>query len=488
MPMLFHLENEIYDTMIVPSDWRFSAAITGLMRYFTDQHMEGRYAVQYHSVPEQDFDDECLLFYWSDLTENRYLQFVTHFFRDDLPLCQLKELLEVPRKLSDDEIESANGLLAFNAIMKKVFPKVKYTEENRESIRQRLMEQADSLIKETYRNKKNLYANFANPNCLGKDSDDVCRLWGYYVDVSRKGKSLGYGFDKNKMTVQDSLIFDFIPFAFQGGREQYFIHNNLSIREMVALNDQFHVLAEKMESDAKKENKLLNDRKIFWSFITKLMSVQAFDVEVIAKNLDEGFFRPLFVRRESVEILKQLAKRTENDKQIYDAFTWSYTPDNGKTYLDIQKITIESVLNLNVLDSWIEYFLREELHDKSRNFDYLIHCWIGINLQIRHGGGKENMRKEAKSAYQCAQKVRAQLKGKDKQNKLDMYITKLTSSVISHDYQQVCDILLQLSNYTGIYFNFAYSLYEDFEENKDIIYTFITALRRTPVEEADGQA
>ena len=39
-------------------------------------------------------------------------------------------------------------------------------------------------------------------------------------------------------------------------------------------------------------------------------------------------------------------------------------------------------------------------------------------------------------------------------------------------------ILLNLSNYADEPFDFAYDLFEDFEKNKELAYTFVTALRR----------
>jgi len=44
------------------------------------------------------------------------------------------------------------------------------------------------------------------------------------------------------------------------------------------------------------------------------------------------------------------------------------------------------------------------------------------------------------------------------------------------DYDRCCQILLQLSNYSGVTFDFVYNLFEDFDKNKDVIYTFINAL------------
>ncbi len=84
------------------------------------------------------------------------------------------------------------------------------------------------------------------------------------------------------------------------------------------------------------------------------------------------------------------------------------------------------------------------------------------------------MKERLKGAYACSKKVAEVLE----KNKLDSYRQKLTSSIIFKDYDRVCQILLQLSNYSGIEFGFVYDLFDDFEENKDLAYTFINALSK----------
>lgn len=84
------------------------------------------------------------------------------------------------------------------------------------------------------------------------------------------------------------------------------------------------------------------------------------------------------------------------------------------------------------------------------------------------------MKDRLKGAYKNAKQVAEVLEI----NKLDSYKQKLTSSIIFKDYDRVCQILLQLSNYSGVEFGFVYDLFDDFEENKDLAYTFINALSK----------
>lgn len=84
------------------------------------------------------------------------------------------------------------------------------------------------------------------------------------------------------------------------------------------------------------------------------------------------------------------------------------------------------------------------------------------------------MDKQMKSAYKSAKKVMAEIP----ENKVDSYKQKLISAITFKDYERFCEILLQLSSYSGVVFDFAYDLFENFEGNKNIAYTFINALNK----------
>ena len=84
------------------------------------------------------------------------------------------------------------------------------------------------------------------------------------------------------------------------------------------------------------------------------------------------------------------------------------------------------------------------------------------------------MKDKLKGAFACAKKVAVSIE----QNKIDSYRQKLTSSIIFKDYDRACQILLQLSNYSNVEFGFVYDLFDDFENNKDLAYTFINALSK----------
>ena len=78
------------------------------------------------------------------------------------------------------------------------------------------------------------------------------------------------------------------------------------------------------------------------------------------------------------------------------------------------------------------------------------------------------MKQSLKSAIACAKTV----SGRIPDNKLKSYRAKLTRLLDARNYDKFCQTLLQLSEYSGVAFSFAVDLFEDFESNKDIAYTF----------------
>lgn len=128
---------------------------------------------------------------------------------------------------------------------------------------------------------------------------------------------------------------------------------------------------------------------------------------------------------------------------------------------------MECILNNTLLDDVIDLLLKEK-----KNY-YTVYQLININDLIR--GEKIMDDKIRKIIHACANEVR----NKIPENKLESYRQKLTSSIIFKDYDRVCQILLQLSGYSDVYFSFADELFMDFEKNKDIAYTFINALGKS---------
>ena len=431
-----------YNRIIEPLDWRYSAAIVGLSKYLTYFKEDG---------VEFSITNNSLAFHSEDITEKRYLQFVEHYYDDGLQYRKAEKMLQTG-DIQENQIKIIDSLLHENAILKKIFKNIKFNGENREQVLNIIEANRENLIKETYRTKKNMYANYANTNLLFSDDQERCRLLGYYVDGNRKSKAISYNFDVKTFVGNDESIFDFIPFAFLGDRESFFINDSFSVEKLIHINIDFEkrvIKSVRQDGVTRKDT-----RKILFKAIQETADFLNYDVEVILKDCENEFYETLFIRKKSIDILREF--------KIYDPFCISYKV-NDNYYINIQKEVLNCILNLLRTDRLIELLLNKE-------YDYLVSQLIKLNVLICGGG--ERMNKSMKRAYACAKEVVKKLP----ENKLSSYRQKLISSIIFKDYDRCCQILLQLSNYAEVPFEFAYDLFENLEDNKDIIYTFINAL------------
>lgn len=443
------IEDDKFDTCVEASDWRYAAAIVGLckyLRYFGDEN------------ESYEITEECLKFRSSDITKEKYLQFVEAEYGDELQYRRLENIL-LRGEYSEDSMKVANELIKGNSINKKVLGKVKFDGTNQEEILELIRVNRNDLIKETFRNKSNMYRNFANTGQLFEDRKSCCRLMGYYVDGGRKSKSVAYNFDVSTFQFEDDNLFDFIPFAFCGDREVFFINDNYTIKQLNATNRKFkHFLQEEI---VRSEGKSKDARKVLFRSIQEAADFVDFDTEVIIKDRDTAYFETMYIRKESIQILKAI--------KVYEPFCFSIKV-NDNFYINVQKKVMDCILNLVRTDEVIELLLKQNKDNRRTNAEFIISQLIKINGLI--DGGGERMKQSMKIAYACAKEAVKRLP----ENKRDSYRQKLTSAIVFKDYDRYCNILMNLSNYTDVNFDFAFDLFEDFEKNKDIAYTFVNAL------------
>lgn len=451
-------DNEKFDRKLEPSDWRFSASILGLIEYFESID------------PLNDFheiEDDFILYNSNAIAKEKYLNFVERKYGQDLHHKFVEDRIKYFSKTDNDEIDlekikEINEKLSGNTIMKKVFKKIKFDGDNKDEILSLIESNREELICETFRNKKDMYANFCNTNQMFNDDQNYCRLLGYCIDAGKKGKSIGYSFNANSFAGQDICEFDFIPFAFINDRESIFINDNYEINRLSTAKT---ILETKIKNDSNTEVKYKSARYFLFKGIIESSDFIDYDVEVIVKNRDKDYFETLYIRKPSIEILRAIGK----SKIDYNSLCFSYKITDDY-YIDIYRKVIDSILNNILLDEIIDLLLKD-----NRN-NYKINQLLKINDLIR-GGAIMNSKKvlDAKTVskiHACAKSV----KGKIQENKLESYRQKLISSIIFKDYDRVCQILLQLSQYSDTYFSFADDLFIDFEENKDIAYMFINSL------------
>ena len=453
------LENNTdFNVKLEPSDWRFSAAIVGLLEYF-----------EYIDTLETSYkvEDEYILYNSELITKENYLKFVEKKYGENLHHKYVELNLEHYNQDNNENdntyiIKSINEKLSGNTIMKKIFKKIKFDGTNRDEILSLVNKHREELILETFRNKPDMYKNYCNTNQLFNENQKYCRLVGYYIDETKKGKSTGFGFNMSSFVGQDIQEFDFIPFAFINDRESLFINDNYEINRLTSAKQVFQ---EKIKADIENlelENKYRGIKYSLFKGIIESSDFIEYDVEVIVKDRDKDYFETLYIRKQSIDILKKINER----KIDYNSLCFSYKI-NDNYYIDIYKKVMECILNNTLLDDVIDLLLKEK-----KNY-YTVYQLININDLIR--GEKIMDDKIRKIIHACANEVR----NKIPENKLESYRQKLTSSIIFKDYDRVCQILLQLSGYSDVYFSFADELFMDFEKNKDIAYTFINALGKS---------
>lgn len=450
------IENENFDTKMETYDWRYSASIVGLIKYFN-------YLVDKGYAAESDLyqiEDDVLLYNKESITEERYLLFVEYYFQEYMHHRDIEKILS-DDELTDEQIKLVNLKLKSNSIMKRVFKDIKFSLENKEIILNQIKGNRLLLIKETYRSGRSLYANFANINSLFQDVGSICRLQNYNIDTGKKSKSISYNWDFKIYNFEDEKEFDFIPFAFSKSYESFFINNNYSIKQLFNTNNLIS------NSD--------NPRSTLFSELKNSADFIDFDVEVITKNRDKDYFETLYIRKDAIRIFSKIKN--------YKAIKIKYrVNENYNRYLE--KEVSDSILNNIKIDALIEMLLKPKQDTakyKYPNYSYNIKTLIEINTLI-YGGDK--MDKQMKSAYASAKRVMKEIP----ENKVDSYKQKLISAITFKDYDRFCQVLLQLSSYSGVVFDFAYDLFGNFDENKNIAYTFINALNKESNKDNGGKA
>lgn len=431
-----------FDFRIETSDWRYSAAIVGLKKYFDYLHNKNKI----DKTDAYEIDDDVIKYNSTYINEEDYFLFVEDFFKEAMHHIKVEELLQ-KEELTEDGISKVNEKLKANAIMKKIFSKITYSEENKNKIINLINNNRITLIKETYRSGQSLYSNFANGSLLLSTDNKVCRLQGYYVDTGRKLKSIAYKQDSGTFEFEDDMVFDFIPMAFSKTYDSFFINNNTSVKNL--------------ENSVKLLKNLINNenpRETLFGKMKESVDYIDFDVEVIVKNRSEDYYKTLFIRKKAINIFKNL----ENYKGLQFAYKTKDTK-NPKRYMESE--IVDAILNDVRLDSTIEMLIRSE-----DNYNFNIKTLIEANILIY--GGNEKMNKDMKSAYGAAKEVAEKLE----ENKLRSYRQKLISAITFKDSSKVCETLLQLSSYSGVQFKFVYDLFENYDENKNLIYTFVNAL------------
>ncbi|NSG58722.1 type I CRISPR-associated protein Cas8a1/Csx8 [Anaerostipes hadrus] len=450
-----------------PFDWRYSTAIVGLRKYLEWLGTE---------EPELIITEDTLEYNRKYLNKSEFLKFAEYYFKDDMHHIEIENKLK-EKNPTEDQINIVNEKMKANTILKNKFKKIKFDGHNQDEIQNIIDQNREEIICETFRNKNNLYKNYCNPNQLFKDKQECCRLNGYYIDMPKKGKSISYAFDKSNYVGNDIPEFDFIPFAFSGCREKFFINDNVDLNRLQKTNNQWTRTVKSQMEEAKQKNERVNTKRIFIDCLIEAKDFLQSDIEIIVKKPERAYFETLYLRKESLEILK-------NMESYYKAFCFSIKISDDY-WINILNEVFDAVVNFTLLDNLINKLLKDS---REGGNSYVISKLLKVNVEIKKGDKK--MKNTMKAAFACAKQIVDKKDGNKPRvsdTKLKSYCTKLINAIILDDYDQFQKILINLSNYAEVPCGFAYDLFEDFEGNKEIAYTFVNSLNRYKNNNQEGK-
>ena len=460
-------ENSIsYNSRIEPSDWRYSAAIVGMIRFFDDREIayssKGRYL--YYNF--EDIHNES-----NDLEgDKNYLLFAEKWFSDKMHHKELGIRLG-QSEFTEEQISEINKILSVNiVVMKEVFKGVKFDGTNKKQIEQLIEDNRLKLIKGIFSNANSGYKKFINNSKYRSESGEVCRLLGFCVDTGRKTKSIGFCFDKESRTFNDEVEFDFIPFAFSQSGSSIFINNNTSIKYLLQSNGEMNYFLKQQFENQKTWN------SVFYSYSEGAGFID-YDVEVIVKNMETDYYESMFIRQPAVKIFKNIADNRDFSDSLANVFK-RHIKVNDNYYINVMQEVTDSILNELSLDDLIERLMKLEYDTESNTPEtFCLSRLIYIN-EIIYKNMEGNMEKtpEFKGSSAAASQVVQYFISNRQENKIKGYQQRLANTLISKDYDRFVEIMLQLSSYTEVPFVFMHKLIQDFEANKNLAYNFINSL------------
>ncbi|WP_372713936.1 type I CRISPR-associated protein Cas8a1/Csx8 [Ilyobacter sp.] len=463
------LENKKLDTRFHMGDWRSSASVLGIKKYFEYLKSQG-IETEYRA----ERNDDYIEYNEGDITRERYLDFAEHHFSEEMHHTRLKNLLKdsQDRELNEVELKIFNEKIKGNTVMSKYFKGC--TIADKDKIDKILEENRYDIIENTFKNGMSQYRNFCNPNSFLSDGNKTCRVNGYSIDMGKKGKSAGYMQDMNAYVWEDYKEYDFIPFAFTTTWEAFFINNNYNIG---TLESTYNKLQRTLKAKKEYDGKQSKVKSALFEFNQESATFVDYDVEVIKKDRNNDHFETIYVRDESIEIFKQIGER-------YKGIQFSIKVTD-KYYIKVEDEVVNAILNLYKLDTLIEKLIKMETNVYNLvDVNFYIYETLKSEEQRERNRDKledgETMKDRLENARKTGWAVKNALNSRSNgSQKVKSFKNKLISAISFRDYDAFNLTLMKLSDYSGIIFDFAYELFDNFEENKNLAYAFINALNES---------
>lgn len=450
-----------YDTLIQPTDWRYSAACLGLHRFLTYSGFD----FMLLNDCEDTFNEaihgfDGILYHSSDLTEENYLLFAETFLSKfkGMPHIEVLKRFNGKEHLTDYEEKDIKTLNKMIKELKLTDNELKFDGENKDVFIKQINDNRLDIIRKCLYTFYQKYCRDIRNKSIFYNGYKTCRINGYWIDEPKKSNSLGFCFDKNSFTFEDVIEFDFIPFAFSNSEmyETYFVNNNYSIKDLVNTN---RILSKRLRDNEKK-----NPKTRLLSVIQQADDFINYDVEIIVKNRDNDFYNTMFVRAERLRALKQL-----KDKSL--SFTYKIAEDY---WLNLEREVYERCLNNVLLDDLIERMFKIILDSEvnKTTVRFRINTLVDINVSWKGSMIMSELENAKKLGYVVSQRL-IEKRGK---NKISSYQQRIISALVAHDYDRVKEVLLSLSAYSGVEFAFFYKFLEDAEQYKDLAFAFASSL------------
>lgn len=457
--MIEILENNKYNRRITPSDWRYSAAIVGMNAFFTFCYIKTGERINYHLTEDymeynfEDVDlnnpDQNVYHMFLDFVQERYSKYLSHCILESI----VTRYVNPDKDMPEDTLKVVKERLKNPTICKKVFKDIKDPKSQKEEILDLIEKNRYELIAETYNKAKSMYIQFIHDGSFRKSKKDmkgISRLDGYYVDLGKKKKSLGYNFEFNNSIFNDEFEFEYIPFAFTNTRKAYFINCSVDCRLLCKTYD---TIQKKVEEEA--QNRNIPEASV----LKHISDYLKYDVEIITKEIDKTY-ESLILRKQAIDIFQSIPSNI--------VASLKRKMKCGDDYIDVSGKVAEAIVEKIRLDDFILQAMKETLSKE------VILNIIDINIKIY--GGDEKMEKNTYIAKCKAEEVVQVFIKRNTKNKITSYRQKLIAALNFKDYEKFNTILLQLSSYSGVSFDFAYELFDDFSGNKNTAFAFVNAL------------
>lgn len=534
---VFKFGDKVYDRCIEATDWRFSAAIVGMQRYLEYQklsyYQQGRrFYYNYADIEPVKADEKFLDFIESFFAEQMHhknveieIAYLISKLKErenlDKKVCELSDITEKEKEEINEKynqyhneiskiIKGINSLLIANKIMKELFREFKISDNisseeiinKREKIFYIINENRHKIIRSTFFNGNSGFKKFIasgnNDGNLRSMPHETCRILGFHVDKDRKTRNLGFAFNEKTRSSIDIVEFDFIPIAFSKGEDSIFINNNSSISELINANDKLRTFLEK-----KKNNRVRIEKQALYYAIAKSGEYLENNTEIILKNTNTDYYETVMLRKESIDILKLLLNDNKMGlrRDLIDSIANRYVEIRKEYKVSIGKELANAIIDMRTLDEIICQIFKYERNVTSKdeerkrwaNESFLVRQLIRINQLIyTYNNQKENKMEEnynkknrdyLEIAFNTALDVSKRIEEiegeKENKTKVRSYKNKLINTMISNNNERFFEIMLQLSSYAEVQFSFLHPLLKDFDNNKNIAYSFINGLQST---------